>query len=133
MPKYRLTPGSIQYGFNMSRKKIQLFGGGFGNGKSAASCIKALQMAIDYPGSNGLIARETYVKLNDTIRKEFLKWCPPGMIARMPTTTDNTLILKNGSIINFRYISQRGKKTTDGNTTSKLLSATYDWIVVDQI
>jgi hypothetical protein len=34
--------------------------------------VKALQLAKDYPGSNGLIARSTFPKLNDTIRKEFL-------------------------------------------------------------
>lgn len=131
--KYRLVEGSPQQQFSKSRKKIQMFGGGFGNGKTAAMCIKAIQLAFDYPGSNGLIARASYVKLNDTIRKEFFKWLPPGAIARMPTTTDNTLILKNGTTINFRYIAQRGKKTADGFTTSNLLSATYDWAFIDQI
>jgi hypothetical protein len=131
--KYRLEQGSPQWQFNKSRKKVQLFGGGFGNGKTAGMCIKAIQLAFDYPGSNGLIARASYVKLNDTIRKEFFKWLPPGAIARMPTTTDNTLYLKNGTTINFRYIAQRGKKTSDGYTTSNLLSATYDWAFVDQL
>jgi len=51
----------------------------------------------------------------------------------MPTTNDNTLILTNGTIINFRYIAQRGKRSFDGNTTSNLLSATFDWAAVDQI
>jgi hypothetical protein len=47
-------------------------GGGFGNGKTTAGVVKALELAKDYPGSNGLIARSTFPKLNDTIRKEFL-------------------------------------------------------------
>lgn len=133
MPRYHLDAGSIQHKFSLCRKKIQGFGGGFGNGKTAAACVKALQLAMDYPGSNGLIARETYVKLNDTIRREFYKWIPSNWVARWPTTTDNTMVLTNGSTINFRYIAQRGKKSADGSTTSNLLSATYDWIVVDQI
>ena len=133
MPDYKMDKDSMHYKFFMCRKKVQMLGGGFGNGKTAAACIKALQLAMDYPGSNGLVARETYVKLNDTIRKEFYKWCPTGSVARWPTTTDNTLILKNGSTINFRYISQRGKQSSDGQTSSNLLSATFDWVVVDQM
>jgi len=128
-----MKPNGIHQKFADLRTKIQMLGGGFGNGKTAASCVKAIRLALDYPGSNGLIARETYPKLNDTIRKEFFKWCPQSLIKRMPTKDDNTLYLKNGSIINFRYIAQRGKQTVDGQTTSNLLSATYDWVVVDQI
>jgi len=133
MPKYRVIPGTPQHTYMLARNKIQMYGGGFGNGKTAAMCVKAIGLAFDYPGSNGLIARASYVKLNDTIKKEFFKWLPPGAIARMPTTTDNTLILKNGTTVNFRYIAQRGKKTADGYTTSNLLSATYDWAFVDQL
>lgn len=131
--KYRIDEGSVHHKFLASRASIQLFGGGFGNGKTAAMCIKAIQLALGYPGSNGLIGRSTYAKLNDTIRKEFFKWCPAHLIERMPTTTDNTCILKNGTVINFRYIAQRGKKTFDSSTTSNLLSATFDWALIDQI
>jgi hypothetical protein len=119
--------------FLACRAPIQLMGGGYGNGKTAVVCIKAIQLALGYPGSNGLIGRATYAKLNDTIRKELFKWLPKHLIARMPTTNDNTLYLTNGSVINFRYISQRGKKNFDGSTTSNLLSATYDWAIVDQM
>lgn len=134
MPSYRLVRNSTQDMYDRCRAKIQIFGGGFGNGKTVGSTVtKILKFAKDYPGSNGLVARATYPKLNDTIRKEVLKWIPPKWIKRKPTKDDNTLELTNGSIINFRYISQRGKQNEDGSTTSNLLSATYDWIVVDQI
>jgi hypothetical protein len=131
--KYKIIEGSVQDQFRLGRKKIQLFGGGFGNGKSAASCVKGINLALSYPGSNGLIGRATYAKLNDTVRKEFFKWLPAKYIAKMPTVNENTLYLTNGSVVNFRYIAQRGKKTNDGQTTSNLLSATYDWAIVDQI
>lgn len=130
MPDFRLVKGSIQEKFLASRKKIQIFAGGYAGGKTATMCIKALQLAEMYPGSNGLIARETYPKLNDTIRKEFYKWCPPHWIAREPTKDDNTFILTNETTINFRYVKQQSKQ--EGGT-SNLLSATYDWILVDQI
>lgn len=133
MPKYNIIQGGLHHRFLQSTMKMQVIGGGFGNGKTAAVCIKVLQICRDYPGCNGLIARSTYPKLNDTIRKEFFKWCPPDSVKRWPTKDDNTLVFKNGSVINFRYISQKGKKSEEGIGTSNLLSATYDFIVVDQM
>jgi hypothetical protein len=130
---YKLRKGTIQWDFDQSRNKIQFFGGGFANGKTTALVIKALKLCVEYPGSNGLLGRSTYPKLNDTLRKVFFLWCPPDWIKKMPTQDDNTCYLKNGTIINFRYISQRGKQNVDGSTTSNLLSATYDWIGIDQI
>lgn len=131
MPVYKLEHGNLQWRFQQSRAKIQFFGGGFGNGKTTAAVIKALQLCKDYPGSNGLIARSTYPKLNDTIRKEFIKWCPSDWIARKALSVDNVIELTNGTVINFRYIQQQGKGGE--SSTSNLLSATYDWIVVDQV
>lgn len=138
MPEYRLLEGTPQAQFDMLRSKVQVFGGGFGNGKTAAAVVlKALKVARDYPGCNILIARSTYPKLNDTIRKEFLKWCPEKWIKSFPLSknADNTCTLINGSTINFRYIQQQGKSNDDsgGQTTSNLLSATYDLIIVDQL
>lgn len=128
--EYVVKRGGIHDRFLNSRAKLRLFGGGFGNGKTAAACILAIKLAREYPGSNGLIARSTYPKLNDTIRKEFFKWCDPSWIKSNPKN-ENTCTLTNGTTINFRYVSQ---KSSNGETsTSNLLSATYDWIIVDQI
>jgi len=131
---YRIYRPSIHEVFENSRKKVQLFGGGFANGKTAAACaLKILPIARDYPGANILVARSTYPKLNDTIRKEFLKWCPKHWIKSFPRSNNgsNTCVLINGTEINFRYIQQQGK--VSGESTSNLLSATYDLIVVDQM
>jgi hypothetical protein len=137
MPEYRILPGTPQEEFGTLRTMVQVFGGGYGNGKTAASVVqKVLAVARDYPGANILVARSTYPKLNDTIRKEFLKWCPPSWIASFPRSknSDNTCTLKNGTMINFRYIAQQGKSVGEGEqTTSNLLSATYVLIVVDQM
>lgn len=115
--------------FFKSRAKIQMIGGGFGNGKTAAACVKTLQIAKDYPGANILMARSTYPKLNDTLRKEFFKWSPKDWIKSF-NKTENVVTLKNDTVINFRYIAQQGNSES---TTSNLLSATYDLVVVDQI
>lgn len=139
MPTYNVIPGSIQDQFGLLRTKVQVFGGGYGNGKTAAAIVqKALKIAREYPGANILIARATYPKLNDTIRKEFIKWCPPSWIKSFPLSknADNTCHLTNGTTINFRYIAQQGKAASEadgGQTTSNLLSATYDLIIVDQL
>lgn len=133
-PIYRIVEGSLQEQFFKLRTKVQMYAGGFANGKTSAACIRALELSRDYPGSNGLIARSTYPKLNDTIRKEFLKWCPPHWIKSFPRSANasNTCTLVNGTTINFRYVAQQGALTTE-QSTSNLLSATYDWIIVDQI
>lgn len=128
---YKLEEGGLQERFQKSRAKVQLFGGGYANGKTTSAVIKALGLARDYPGSNGLIARATYPKLNDTIRKEFEAWCPPKWIERFPKSIENTCYLTNGTVVNFRYVQQTGK--ANESSTSNLLSATYDWIVIDQL
>ena len=133
MARFRLAHDSLQDRFLHSKAKIQIYAGGFANGKTSAIVIRALQLAKDYPGSNGLLARSTYPKLNDTLRKEFIKWCPNDWIKSFPKSqnSSNTCTLNNGTEVNFRYIAQQGKNSKDA-TTSNLLSATYDWIGVDQ-
>ena len=129
---YNLREGSIQYGFNRSRHKLQIMGGGFGNGKTTALAIKSLMLVSDYPGSTGLLGRATYPKLRGTLQRVFFDWCPPDWIERMPTKDENTCYFKNGSKVDFRYINQRGRQQADGQTTSNLLSASYDWLGIDQ-
>lgn len=134
MAKYNVQKGGMHHKFLNSRNKVQMIGGGFGNGKTAAACVKAINLCRDYPGCNGLIAMATYAQLNDTIREEFYKWVPDSAVRRWPTTSDNSLYFKNGSKVNFRYLQQKGKAAAaDGQTSSNLLSATYDWAIVDQI
>lgn len=128
---YKLIKGGLHEKFHASRAKVQMFGGGFGNGKTTGAIIKTLNIARDYPGANILIARSTYPKLNDTIRKEFLNWCPKSWIKRKNLSQENVVELTNGTVINFRYIQQGGK--SGESSTSNLLSATYDLIVVDQV
>lgn len=136
MPKkvFKIVEDSLADRFLRARSKIRVYGGGFANGKTATSVVLALQLSRLYPGSNGLIARSTYPKLNDTIRAEFIKWCDPSWIKSFPKgqNASNTCTLKNGTTVNFRYVKQQGKGSGE-QTTSNLLSATYDWIIVDQM
>lgn len=124
---------TAQWGFSESRAKVQIMGGAFGNGKTTAVCMKALRCVSNYPGCTGLLARSTYPKLNDSLRKTFIKCCPRGWVKKYPTKDDNTIYFKNGSEVHFRYVAQKGKMQEDGTTTSNLLSNEYDFIVVDQL
>ena len=69
--EYRIIDGSLQDRFMKLRTKIQFYGGGFGNGKTSAACIKAINIMKDYPGSHGAVLRETLPKVTTTIMKEF--------------------------------------------------------------
>lgn len=126
---FKIYDGSLQDRFQQSRAKVQMMAGGFANGKTANMCVKTLTIAKDYAGANILMARATYPKLNDTLRKEFFKWCPTAWIESF-VKIDNIVTLKNGTTINFRYVQQQSKAE---GSTSNLLSATYDLIVVDQV
>lgn len=133
MSEILLKPDGLLDRYLRCRTKIQLYGGGFGNGKTTAVVAKVLQLAQDYPGMNCLMARSTYPKLNDTLRREFLKWAPKGWIKNFPLSvnSDTTCKLQNGTEFPFRYIAQQGK--SEESSTSNLLSATYDCVVVDQL
>ena len=128
---YKIERGGAHERFQNSRKKIQMFGGGFGNGKTTGAVIKTLMIAKDYPGANILVARSTYPKLTATIRKEIVAWCPKDWIVRDVDSKQNLIELKNGTVINFSHIQQTGKGQE--SSTSNLLSATYDLIVIDQV
>lgn len=128
--EFKLVRNSLQWQFWHSRAKVQLFGGGYANGKTTTSVMKAIALTQLYPGSNGLVARATYPKLNDTVRKVWFD-CMPKSWRKSFAKDENTLTLTNGSVVNFRYIAQQGKSAE--STTSNLLSATYDWILIDQV
>lgn len=131
---YKLIANSAADQFHRSRMKVRLYGGGFANGKTTALVAEMLRIARDYPGAAILAARATYPKLNSTLRREFIKWCPPNWIKSFDKTKENTCVLRNGTIIDFRYIEQQGSSTDEnGESTSNLLSANYDFIAVDQV
>lgn len=127
---YKLIAGSAAEAFHLSRKKIRLYGGGFANGKTTALVADALRIARDYPGATMLLGRASYPKLNSTLRREFFKWCPQQWIKSF-NKQENTCVLRNDTVIDFRYIEQR--TSGDGESTSNLLSANYDYIGIDQI
>lgn len=126
---FRVEEGSLQHRFLSLRNKIQMYGGGFGNGKTCCGCNKALMLMHDYPGSHGAVLRETLPKVTGTTMKEFFKWLPQNWIKSW-NKSDRLLTLKNGSTCVFGYLAQQGG---DNNSTSNVLSATFDWVLIDQV
>lgn len=127
--EFRVISGSLQDRFLNLRTKIQFYGGGFGNGKTSCTCIKAIQLMKDYPGSHGAVLRETLPKVTTTTMKEFFKWLPKHWIKSF-NKQERVLTLINGSTCVFSYLVQQG---SGSDTTSNVLSATFDWALVDQV
>src|SRR5690349_20252456 len=67
--KYKPLPKQVE--FHSSSAKYRFFGGGWGNGKTSAGCAEAFTLAIEYPGSVGLICRKTRPELKATTQHQF--------------------------------------------------------------
>lgn len=129
--EYVIREGTFHANFWRSRAKVQFIGGAFANGKTTAVCMKTIMQVLRcYPGCRVLLARSTKVKLRTTLQREFFKWCPAEWIKSF-NKGDGECILTNDSQVDFRYVAQRGND--EGESTSNLLSANYDLIVIDQI
>ena len=127
---YNLIENTLSWRFMKSQAKVQMYAGGFANGKTSALCIKAIKIGIMYPGANILLGRATYPKLNSSLRTEFFKWFPNEW-KKSFDKKENVLEWKNGTVVNFRYVAQQGKQ--EEQTSSNLLSASYDFIGLDQV
>jgi hypothetical protein len=126
------TENPDQLHFYECREAIAGFTGGFGNGKTAVLGLAAITVASQYEGARVLVGRATRPKLEDSTKKELLKWVPPDWIARWPSEKRNDLQFKHtGSTIEFRHVRQEGKGK--GEEQSNLLSATYDMVCLDQL
>lgn len=126
------TQNPDQLHFYECRDSIAGFTGGFGNGKTAVLGLAAITVASQYEGARVLVGRATRPKLEDSTKKELLKWVPPDWIARWPSEKRNDLQFKHtGSTIEFRHVRQEGKGK--GEEQSNLLSATYDMVCLDQL
>ena len=122
----------MQHAFFMCRDEIAGYTGGYGNGKTAALGVLAINFATSYENARILVGRATRPKLEDSTKPELLKWFPEEWAEQWPSERRNNLVVKEtNSTIEFRHIRQEGKGK--GEQQSNLLSATYDAIIVDQI
>ena len=95
-----------------SQRQINVFSGGFGNGKTTALCAKAIGLSLRYPGNYGLIGRMTYPELRDTTQKVFFELLPPANILRWSSSEGRLVLKANGwpttepSEIIFRHLDK---------------------------
>jgi phage terminase large subunit len=127
---YKPLPKQQQ--FHGAAAKYRFFGGGFGNGKTAAGCFEAFMLSMEYPGTEGVICRKTRPELKATTQAVFFKggggnpatdWpgCPQELI-RSFNKTEGRLELINGSVIHFWPLDD----------PDKLTNLNLGWFLVDQ-
>ncbi len=100
---WNLNPSQIR--FWDSPKKVVLFSGGFGCGKSVMLILKAIELALKYPNNFILMGRKTYVELRDSLLKEFFIICPPELIENYQKS-ELKIRMVNGSEIIFRHLDK---------------------------
>lgn len=97
-----------QEAFIFDEHKFSGYGGGVGNGKSFAGCIKAHRHCEEQPGAFFLIGRKDAVDLEDSTQKDFLAlFGDEGTFA----VKTRTFTYPNGSQIIFRHLAELSKLT----------------------
>lgn len=131
--KMSYRPMPKQNEFHGCPAKYRYFGGGVGNGKSSAGCVEGLTLALEYPGSVGMIARRTRPELKATTQHVFFnggggdpnsgdfEGCPQELIRKW-NKTEGKLTLINGSIIHFWPLDD----------PDKLSNLNLGWFLIDQ-
>ncbi len=95
------APSPKQRQFLRARAKYVCFGGARGGGKSWAVRVKALKLALRYPGIRIMIMRKTIQELRDNHVRPLLGMLPPAVAVY--NKTENVFTFTNGSIIQMMY------------------------------
>ncbi|MCR5041066.1 MAG: phage terminase large subunit [Clostridia bacterium] len=99
----RLTippPSEKQRAFFDARARYVAFGGARGGGKSWAVRVKALMLALEYPGIKIMVVRKTYPELRANHIRPMLALLPPGAVY---SDREKEIRFDSGSLIMFRY------------------------------
>lgn len=128
-------PVETQQRFITLAAKETCYAGGVGSGKTLSGAFKALWAATMWPGTVGLIGRQTYRALEDTTKKVILYGDdkPPVIPPHAPgqpglgryIAKDEKLVMDNGSEILFRSL--------EDHNIEKLLSLNLGFVYVDEL
>lgn len=123
------VPGRTQNEFINWMGKETVFAGGVGSGKTLAGAFKALMIAHAFPGTVGLVGRQSYRALEDTTKKVMVYGDDkppviPDSLVEYKSETENRWLLKCGSEILFRSLEH--------HNIEKLLSLNLGWVYVDE-
>lgn len=122
-------PTPVQEQFIRCADKETMYAGGIGSGKTLAGGFKALWASLQWPGTTGLVGRQTYRSLEDTTKRVIVDGddkppvIPPELIAHRDDR-ENRIVLKNGSEILFRSL--------EDYNVEKLRSLNLGWFYVDE-
>ena len=104
--QFKLLPH--QKRFTTSKKRYTLNSGGVGSGKTYSIVLKALKIALEYPGIFGLIGARTFPQLRNTTLREFLQIIPFEIVQNY-NKSNSHFTLKNGSEIIFKSFDDEQK------------------------
>lgn len=74
-------PTQSAFLFDMEHR-FQAYGGGLGNGKSTAGCLKSWFLSYLFPGNNGYMGRLDGKEFRNTTWREFMRLIPESFIAK---------------------------------------------------
>jgi PBSX family phage terminase large subunit len=94
-----------QYDFVQDSHANIAYIAGRGAGKTFAGIVKDFLYAMEHPGARVLVCAPSYTLLRDNARQTFLDICPRDYIVRY-SMKENSVALRNGSIIWFRSLDQ---------------------------
>lgn len=122
-------PLPTQHEFILNPNAEVIYAGGFGSGKTLCGAFKAFVLSELFPGTVGLVGRQTYRALEDTTKRVLLDGddkppvIPPELIAKR-SETDQSITLHNGSRILFRSFQD--------SRLEKLQSLNLGWFWLDE-
>jgi hypothetical protein len=129
------TPEPLQQDFITYAAKETCYAGGVGSGKTLSGGFKTLWAALTFPGTVGLVGRQTYRALEDTTKKVILYGDDKPPIIPLHgsgqaglghyVAKDEKVVLDNGSEILFRSL--------EDHNIEKLLSLNLGFAYVDEL
>ena len=112
------APSPTQRRFFADTHKFVAFGGARGGGKSWAVRVKAILLALNYPGIKIMIVRRSYPELRANHIKPMREMIGTAAVYK---ETTKEITFPNGSVITFRYCSgERDLEKYQGTETDVL-------------
>lgn len=106
------------------KTRYQGFIGGVGSGKTWSGALKTLVLALERPGSTGLIGARTYPMLRDVVIPVIQEVWPEELIQDF-NRNEGIMTLVNGTTVLFR--SLEGERQID-----RLRGLTLNWFWIDE-